>query len=434
LLVGNHRTGAWPSPAAGDANPAWHLGDDYTQLTAARERLLKKGLSESEIKIAILDNGFARRQAGVPEHLDEDIYGDAMDWVQGTPVQNMTAPGGWGNAVFGGHRTTQTHPFLNTDQLKPGDQIDFVMQDGWNGLDLGRALERSYSTDAHFAAYRTPNGRRLTRDAIDLGVAVELTCTVFDVDCLGTHGTAIPAPESWRKELRQKVAALTELHPDPYFYETKGGARIVYAQQEPIVLRTHEDARRWSQRYAVSVAYLLRTVGIVADPSCADWQRLFRAPHATRSPGKGPENWAIFGDAARIGALVIEATEADVAAAKRSSTVFRKSRAVEHSSPGVGGDGLLYHALRLRGHVGAQAPCGGWYALCPNRSQHTVNTDWTDSTVVVPPDSGHEIGLILCRHGHCWERFTVKQWLRMFSDSELDQARAAAGITSRRAA
>ncbi len=40
-------------------------------------------------------------------------------------------PGGWGNAVFGGHRTTQTHPFLNTDQLKPGDQIDFVMQNGW---------------------------------------------------------------------------------------------------------------------------------------------------------------------------------------------------------------------------------------------------------------------------------------------------------------
>jgi LPXTG-site transpeptidase (sortase) family protein len=41
------------------------------------------------------------------------------------------APGGWGNAVFGGHRTTQTHPFLNTDQLKPGDQIDFVMENGW---------------------------------------------------------------------------------------------------------------------------------------------------------------------------------------------------------------------------------------------------------------------------------------------------------------
>jgi LPXTG-site transpeptidase (sortase) family protein len=41
------------------------------------------------------------------------------------------APGGWGNAVFGGHRVTQTHPFLNTDQLRAGDEIDFVMQNGW---------------------------------------------------------------------------------------------------------------------------------------------------------------------------------------------------------------------------------------------------------------------------------------------------------------
>jgi LPXTG-site transpeptidase (sortase) family protein len=41
------------------------------------------------------------------------------------------APGGWGNAVFGGHRVTQTHPFLNTDQLRPGNEIRFVMMNGW---------------------------------------------------------------------------------------------------------------------------------------------------------------------------------------------------------------------------------------------------------------------------------------------------------------
>jgi LPXTG-site transpeptidase (sortase) family protein len=40
-------------------------------------------------------------------------------------------PGGWGNAVFGGHRTTKTHPFLNTDQLHAGDHIDFFMDNGW---------------------------------------------------------------------------------------------------------------------------------------------------------------------------------------------------------------------------------------------------------------------------------------------------------------
>ena len=41
------------------------------------------------------------------------------------------APGGWGNAVFGGHRVTEAHPFLNMDKLGTGDEINFVMPTGW---------------------------------------------------------------------------------------------------------------------------------------------------------------------------------------------------------------------------------------------------------------------------------------------------------------
>lgn len=33
------------------------------------------------------------------------------------------APGGWGNAVIAGHRTTNSRPFRNIDQLEPGDAI-----------------------------------------------------------------------------------------------------------------------------------------------------------------------------------------------------------------------------------------------------------------------------------------------------------------------
>jgi sortase A len=40
-------------------------------------------------------------------------------------------PGGWGNAVFGGHRVTETHPFLDVDRLHAGDEIRFVMNTGW---------------------------------------------------------------------------------------------------------------------------------------------------------------------------------------------------------------------------------------------------------------------------------------------------------------
>jgi sortase A len=67
-------------------------------------------------------------------HLDQPFFEgvDQAAFAHGVGHwPGSAAPGGWGNAVFGGHRVTQTHPFLNTDQLKPGDEIDFVMLSGW---------------------------------------------------------------------------------------------------------------------------------------------------------------------------------------------------------------------------------------------------------------------------------------------------------------
>jgi sortase A len=39
-------------------------------------------------------------------------------------------PGAAGNTVFAGHRVTHTHPFLNVDELRYGDQIVFHMPNG----------------------------------------------------------------------------------------------------------------------------------------------------------------------------------------------------------------------------------------------------------------------------------------------------------------
>jgi sortase A len=60
------------------------------------------------------------------EGVDQAAFAHGVGHWPGSAV-----PGGWGNAVFGGHRVTQTHPFLNTDRLRPGDEIDFVMLNGW---------------------------------------------------------------------------------------------------------------------------------------------------------------------------------------------------------------------------------------------------------------------------------------------------------------
>jgi sortase A len=60
------------------------------------------------------------------EGVDQAAFAHGVGHWPGT-----AGPGGWGNAVFGGHRVTQTHPFLNTDQLRAGDEIDLAMRNGW---------------------------------------------------------------------------------------------------------------------------------------------------------------------------------------------------------------------------------------------------------------------------------------------------------------
>lgn len=60
------------------------------------------------------------------EGVDQAAFAHGVGHWPGT-----AGPGGWGNAVFGGHRVTQTHPFLNTDKLRAGDEIDLAMLNGW---------------------------------------------------------------------------------------------------------------------------------------------------------------------------------------------------------------------------------------------------------------------------------------------------------------
>ncbi|MBE7481155.1 MAG: hypothetical protein HS104_14375 [Polyangiaceae bacterium] len=297
-------------------------------------------------------------------------------------------------------------------------------------LELGTALERPYSTDAHLTAYRTPNGRRLTRDALDRGVAVEMTAVLFDLD--GPDHQATP---EWRRETRERVQALATEHPSPYYYETRGGARLVYIQAEPTVIRTHDDARAWRQQIAVAVAYLERRFGLVADPGCSDWQRLYRLPCATREPGGLPENLPTWGDSQAIGALEIRATHDDVDTARRASKAFREPRVRNiESTSACDGFGVLYWALRLRNDVIDDRSSGVYVVRCPREREHTTGSTGDGSTLLYLPDRpGDEIGHVHCLHGHCAD-MTPKRWLAEFSATELATARERAGVANRRAA
>jgi hypothetical protein len=285
-------------------------------------------------------------------------------------------------------------------------------------LDVGRAMRRAYSSDAHFCAYIAELPRRLCGDAIGQ-VQIAMHAAVFDVDCTAVHGTDAPVPDSWRVAELEKVQAL----------DARGGYRIVYALPEAAELHDRDDVEAWSRFYRIALAYLERRFEIFGDWACSDWTRLFRLPRATRNAEGGPENRAAYGDPDRIGTLTFDPSDEDVAVAKtRSKPAPRKIH--DFTAPGNVDGGLLFWALRLRGDVGSEAPRGGWVCRCPNAAQHTINTDGTDSTVVFPARAGGEIGAISCLHGHC-ANLTLRNWLALFTASELDEARRRAGIAPR---
>lgn len=68
-------------------------------------------------------------EIGVDEVLLQGISLTVLD--QGPGHWPGTArPGGYGNAVITGHRTTHGAPFLDLDQLEPGDEIRFETAEG----------------------------------------------------------------------------------------------------------------------------------------------------------------------------------------------------------------------------------------------------------------------------------------------------------------
>lgn len=298
-----------------------------------------------------------------------------------------------------------------------GGQTDLVL--------LSQALVQAYSTDAHFAQYQSPIRRRLTKGAAERLGSVTLDVISFDVDCPETHGTPTPAPESWREQERDKLRALWAVHPGMFAYETRGGYRFLYRQPLPTLITNAADALSWSQDYTICRMYLHRCFGFEIDKSCADWQRLFRLPRATRDGKDRPEDWPMYGNPESIATLVIEPSELDLSNA-RACKAFKKRKVLDLKPCRSDGHGLLYHALSARRDILGPHE-GGYLIRCPRESAHSCGSTGDTSTVLYLPANGKELGFIYCKHSHCVE-LSVRDWLRCFSDSELDAARERAGI------
>lgn len=184
-------------------------------------------------------------------------------------------------------------------------------------LQVADALTRQWSTDAHFAAYSVPaQPRRLARPEALAALAeqggVPMVLAVFDLDAPDHKAT-----DAWFAEQLPKLDALPQRHPGLFAYRTRGGYRLVWRLAAPFVLGLAGDAARWRRLYQRWCCHLARGFGLVADPSCADWTRLYRLPHATREDGGSPEQLPAWGDPRELGAWQVEPRPGELAADAR---------------------------------------------------------------------------------------------------------------------
>lgn len=297
-------------------------------------------------------------------------------------------------------------------------------------VSLAAALKAEYRTDAHFCAYSVPaKPRRLSSGAVrvpaaraELGDGVPMVAVVFDVDFPKEHAgeSAVGEIDVWWAEEREKIRPLLAAHPGGYVYRTRGGYRIVYALEAPVVLSTPDDERTWSARYCAWIEYLRRVFGILADPACKDWTRLYRLPHATRDNGPHPERRETIGDVDRIGAWVCAPSPEDEAVGRASNPAKAPPPRSDLPAVVAPDESLLVKLFAARGWLG-DAAGGGWLAICDNADAHTKGQDFDGSTILYPASNGNTVGWLDCLHAHCRHR-KPGDVLRSFTRAQIDAA------------
>lgn len=184
---------------------------------------------------------------------------------------------------------------------------------------LSYLLTARFGTDAFTSAYSVPDiPYRLAGDApSELPTGVPMVVYLFDYDCVAAHKATggdgdIHADDGWWERTLNRTEALFATHPGGYVYRTRGGARIVYLRESPLILGAVGDELLWRREYCQLLAHLARNFGIICDPGTHDWPRFMRLPHAVRD-GK-PLDLESVGNPHNVGPLHYAPTDDDMAA------------------------------------------------------------------------------------------------------------------------
>lgn len=301
-------------------------------------------------------------------------------------------------------------------------------------ISIHEAFAGTFWHDAHTVAYVSPKRYRLRNDSIGQ-VPISMVRALFDIDCGDSHKKAgSPAQKAWQVQEARKVQKLFKVHPGGFIYYTRGGYRLLYTLPQPFPILSYQQARdEWSVRYLTWIAYLKRVFDIAADGACANWDRTFRLPHATRNIrqadgtevlGTEPERLASYGDLDHLGIWDPPLAQEDRIYALRASgkkvNASGNPIVFEHRLTwSYGGPGVFYYLFKAKGWILRQKERGSWFVECPNKHQHS--TDLPKDTLLMGANERTNWGTIHCFHGHCTDKET-EDWRVFFTDSEIESA------------
>ena len=145
-----------------------------------------------------------------------------------------------------------------------------------------QALQVRYNTYAHGASYRVLGKKEHPRLNLGaekvLGDDIEFDCVLFDVDA-PWHGQSRPDEatcETWFIQEIQKWASLPPFLLERLgWYETKGGYRLVWTLDPRPKVAEFVDLLK-------NLNSVLLSHGILPDPKCLFWHRLFALPFVMR--------------------------------------------------------------------------------------------------------------------------------------------------------
>jgi len=168
----------------------------------------------------------------------------------------------------------------------PDDNVDLL-----EVLPLDQAMERAWTTDAHFITYRQlhgPNTKlpRCNKPVLPqlraLGEDLVTDMLVFDYD--------LPEHRAWNLgEFDEWLRCFADMAQGEvswaahwrYLYSTAHGCRIVYVLDSNIPVDVAEEYSRW-------IVTELRKHKLTLDTGCSDWTRVFRLPYVVRD---GIQTW-----------------------------------------------------------------------------------------------------------------------------------------------